>query len=577
MPHAARIHPHSLYARGKAVSTTWHGFEGLTIRSSDPTGRTTFPMDTHGMNDPCYTCRRRRIQCDQSGVPCAKCDKSGFECFQQRPLRWVKGVTLRSKFHDSVLRPSAQTKHMSSKLRSKGGDAQVLIDDLALVTQLMPASLQHHQELSSGAAAQTLEDTENTLVVASPRKLSDQATSHLDKTSRYYLDYYNDRICKLFIVQDSDSNPLRSLIPLALHDSVLMNAVLTLAARHHANTGYSFRQQDTSIILPVPMNANRDALSYKYKAIQGLTSSVEHATSIKHDTTLASIFLLIFLDLLESGSDRWNVHLEGAKSLISCNKSLFELPSSVAYGPGQTMLQIRDFISSQIYLIGVLGGTFVRPKLLTKFSGLQQPELLPQDIVEQSFLGCPVYLLDAIQNLSAQRDIIADAEGIQSIQKFDCYKWATTLPRRQVPSHREITNLCSLASSYKLGAVIYGRRVLDACKGDDTSQAELVGELIMTIGSLQNDDTLFKCILWPIFVAGLESQWTSQRQFLGQCLERFWRLTLCFNVINAAKILNTYWQEKDHHSQSSTPSASPSPSSQWIFNMGRLGQDWLLI
>jgi hypothetical protein len=129
-----------------------------------------------------------------------------------------------------------------------------------------------------------------------------------------------------------------------------MNAVLTLAARHHANTGYSFHQQDTSIILPVPVNANRDALSYKYKAIQGLTSSVEHATSIKHDTTLASIFLLIFLDLLESGSDRWNVHLEGAKSLITCNKSLFELPGSVAYGPGQTVQEIRDFISSQIYL-----------------------------------------------------------------------------------------------------------------------------------------------------------------------------------------------------------------------------------
>lgn len=214
--------------------------------------------------------------------------------------------------------------------------------------------------------------------------------------------------------------------------------------------------------------------------------------------------------------------------------------------------------------------------------------MLPQDIVEQSFLGCPVYLLDAIQNLSAQRDIIADAKNlndseirqqvqsitaiIDSIQSFDCYKWATALPRRQLPSDQEITNLCSLASSYKLGALVYGRRVLDARTGNESSQAELVCELIMTISSLQNNDTLFKCILWPIFVAGLECQWKTQRQFLGQCLDRFWRLTLCVNVINAAEILNTYWQEKDEQSQSSTPS-----SSQWIFNMGRLGQDWLLI
>jgi hypothetical protein len=238
--------------------------------------------------------------------------------------------------------------------------------------------------------------------------------------------------------------------------------------------------------------------------------------------------------------------------------------------------------------IGILGGTFVRPKLLTQFSGLQQPELQPKDVVERSFLGCPVYLLDAIQNLSTQRDAIADSKNIndydvrqqiqnitgvvESIESFDCYEWATALPRRQVPSQQEITNLCSLASSYKLGALLYGRRVLDARTGKESSQTELVCELIMAIGSLQNDDTLFKCILWPIFVAGLECQWKTQRQFLAQCLERFWHLTLCFNVINGSEILNTYWQEKDQRSQSSTPS-----SSQWIFNMGRLGQDWLLI
>lgn len=49
---------------------------------------------THG---PCYTCRSRRIQCDQSSVPCAKCQKAGLECFDKRPFRWVKGVAIRGK------------------------------------------------------------------------------------------------------------------------------------------------------------------------------------------------------------------------------------------------------------------------------------------------------------------------------------------------------------------------------------------------------------------------------------------------------------------------------------------------
>lgn len=47
--------------------------------------------------DPCYTCRNRRIQCDQSGVPCGKCEKAGLECLDKRPFRWVKGVAIRGK------------------------------------------------------------------------------------------------------------------------------------------------------------------------------------------------------------------------------------------------------------------------------------------------------------------------------------------------------------------------------------------------------------------------------------------------------------------------------------------------
>jgi hypothetical protein len=141
----------------------------------------------YGMNDPCYTCRRRRIHCDQSGIPCAKCEKSGFECFQQRPLRWVKGVTLRSKFHDSVLRPSAQSKHMPAKLLAEGGDVQVATKELASINQYIPGL--HHESSTISADIRTVDDTANSLVIASPRSLSDQAITHLDKTSRYYLDY----------------------------------------------------------------------------------------------------------------------------------------------------------------------------------------------------------------------------------------------------------------------------------------------------------------------------------------------------------------------------------------------------
>ncbi|MBE3050345.1 Zn(II)2Cys6 transcription factor [Candidatus Bathyarchaeota archaeon] len=45
----------------------------------------------------CWPCRNRHVRCDQSQVPCAKCLKSGLECSQERPIRWVKGVAIRGK------------------------------------------------------------------------------------------------------------------------------------------------------------------------------------------------------------------------------------------------------------------------------------------------------------------------------------------------------------------------------------------------------------------------------------------------------------------------------------------------
>ncbi|KAK1145564.1 hypothetical protein N8T08_004122 [Aspergillus melleus] len=409
----------------------------------------------------------------------------------------------------------------------------------------------------------------------------DPATSNLDATSKYYLDYYHENICRLFIVYDSDRNPFRSLISLALDDPVLLKASLALAARHRANAGRSFYQLDE----PTPStlaDSHRDALAFKYQAVQGLSRALKDNTKQKKHTTVAAAFLLIFLDLLESGSDKWNFHLEGAKSLITLDRPSPDSSIGVNQGPGQTVQEIRDFITRQIYMIQTLGATFVRPGLLSQFVSLDCLDRQPSEIVEQSFVGCPEFILDAVQYILSQRDAVSGFEPLvetetrdrvqeissvlESIQNFDCYLWASNLPRPQCHT-RDLNNLCILSQSWKISALIYGRRVLDILTNDVSSQDELVCELIGLIGALE-DDEVYKCILWPIFVAGLECRWQAQRDFLVGCLEKFWATTKCFNTINAAKILQTYWQQEGQQEPFSP---------QWIFNIGNLGRDWLLV
>ena len=121
-----------------------------------------------------------------------------------------------------------------------------------------------------------------------------------------------------------------------MNDPILQKAVLALAAQHKANGSSPGRLTD----------AHHNALAYKHRAIHGLSQTVQDVSLCRKDTTVASIFLLIFLDLLESGSDRWNVHIEGAKSLIA----LLNEPLGQGDNPGQTMQEIRNFIAKQIYL-----------------------------------------------------------------------------------------------------------------------------------------------------------------------------------------------------------------------------------
>lgn len=72
------------------------------------------------MTKGCYTCRRRRIICDNGQPTCRKCRDAGKECLgYQKPLVWVKGgVASRGKMmgrsFDDVKKPDGDSKAQSS-------------------------------------------------------------------------------------------------------------------------------------------------------------------------------------------------------------------------------------------------------------------------------------------------------------------------------------------------------------------------------------------------------------------------------------------------------------------------------
>lgn len=157
-------------------------------------------------------------------------------------------------------------------------------------------------------------------------------------------------VCKLFILYDSVENPLRKVTGAALYNPLLLSSIIALSARHLANARLPFLQPGEASPSSTWCSTNHTALLFKHKTLQGLSDAVQDPKLRMMDTTVASALLLVFLNLLESGRDDWNTHLEGMKSIMSQIEVSLERKWTSSQGLGLCVTGLRDFVLRQIYV-----------------------------------------------------------------------------------------------------------------------------------------------------------------------------------------------------------------------------------
>ncbi|KAJ5392601.1 hypothetical protein N7509_008091 [Penicillium cosmopolitanum] len=398
-----------------------------------------------------------------------------------------------------------------------------------------------------------------------------------------------------------------------MDDIPLQKCIIAVSARHFTNTGQYFDQTYTNMA-PRFLVANLDALHFKRQTIQAVTRSLNGHEISRKNTLLASIFLLIFLDLLESGMDGWNHHICGARGLVNLGSSLLdpgldqETKCQVKSSHGDMATDTRKFISRQLNLycpsltnytaqiiivltnsrISTLGDALSGSKSKSEAFPNCDSEMKHESIV-RSFLGCPDLLLRAIRYFSSQRDFLGNLDSqktdaindhirdtmimLDMTRNFDCQRWASRVISLTVSS--DIEKLSLLAKGYKIAAFIYGTRIFRAFASpantpistQGTENETLVSELIATIELLAADEMFFKCLIWPTFIAGLECKTGNTRESITALLRGLWDFTSCLNVINASRILQEYWQKQD----------SSDNSGKAHQEIEVMGQGWLLI
>lgn len=201
--------------------------------------------------------------------------------------------------------------------------------------------------------------TPNSLFV--PRSLTDPSCQGLDSLSRHYLNYcsyffpnscmgsfanmdnhkVDQRFCKLMVLYEiPHSNPYRNLLQMVSTSPSLCATIAAIGAFHSLYTVHHQNQPSNYHHAPrltcltddheefarspnsVVRTNYRHALMFKQRALQSTKRSLSDPRTRGQEATIASVVLLVVLDMVESGGGAWKMHVDGAKSLLQARLGL---------------------------------------------------------------------------------------------------------------------------------------------------------------------------------------------------------------------------------------------------------------
>ncbi|KAF7719733.1 Acriflavine sensitivity control protein [Penicillium ucsense] len=411
------------------------------------------------MNKGCYTCRRRRIICDNGQPTCRKCRDAGKECLgYQKPLVWVKGgVASRGKMmgrsFEDVKKPEGNIEarkvgrdYTPTASNTGGGFGFITIAEAssssansspssgiytspesdAYAQELTEDNMGHSTTVHSGPSELASSgNTDNRLVHLpgngsfssynpAPWGLIDPLLKDMSQASRFYIHHYNQNMAHDFVVYRQSKNPWRNIIPLVGESPLLAHALCAMSAVH-----YSLMLDSDSSQMPwssnnpltrkgTPLSPN-DLQALVFPASQRRSSSqaFQHFLEFKQ-RTLHQLSKDLRNPVMQR-DDRTLAAIvvlalvdvfesgSGAWSyhIEGAKKLLRDRPEN---HPGQRILDdLETFAIDGCLIMEIMGSTLARPGALSKpfFSAAMGPAMLKR-LEETSWVGCPAYLLEVI-------------------------------------------------------------------------------------------------------------------------------------------------------------------------------------
>jgi hypothetical protein len=433
-----------------------------------------------------------------------------------------------------------------------------------------PVSISAQPEEDTVLAAEH-HDEPSTMIVHRP--LIDPLVNDLDQNSRYYMHHFATQMCDVMVVYDvPGQNPIRDLIPATSAYPLLLQIMVANSAFHVFNIsrnpmGQSAYQADSSSdVIPFdqvaahtsgPLKSSfRDALVAKQQALSLLAQGVATVDPSNIDLILVTILLFVNYALVESGRDKWKVHMDGALKLI---RRLGDPPYLQ-----KPMSRLRQTILSDFLVFYILGSTFSFSALPSFIPDTIELEPILRYAETNNYLSCPGPLLRIMLESFAlpNRTVSRTPEVFDSIQQqlgnllhraleFDPVAWSCDF--EPASPFEDLKKRIRIAAAHRSAVCIYLARVLPSTNPliDPTSGTAIVNltalanDVVFQISYLEPGDALYKSICWPLFLAGAESRDPTQREWIMDTLDKLYGIMYWGYLHTSKRVLEAVWRYLD--------------------------------
>ncbi|KAH6654770.1 fungal-specific transcription factor domain-containing protein [Truncatella angustata] len=318
------------------------------------------------------------------------------------------------------------------------------------------------------------------------------------------------------------------------------NHLMVTRANQHQNQGQN-------------QGALEQVLVWKQKSIKHLSAAIANSDTQHKSAAIATIFLLAILEMWETGWGIWYSHVEGAKNFI---EDLHKTSSN------EPAIDLKGMIAS-ISVYETFGATVLRPGQLSK--SLRSRLNSSDGACDLPITGCPSSIMDAIDFVNSQNQVEsqrlsqrveensfnpASISGLlatlDDIDRFDAERYANDAHSSLAPGHMSMECFVHFCLAWKVAAKLYTTRVIFTITNMETHPlAPSVDKLISHCKVVTRECPGIKCFVWPVFIAGVECDSQTDREWVSSALDQFWELYLGANLKAVSSILKILWGKRD--------------------------------